>query len=232
MHHRPDRIDSNDNRATNGPLANVWDLPTRLFHWLLATWVAISFVTGSLGGNTMTWHLRSGFAILALLLFRLVWGFAGSRTSRFSDFVKGPSAVLRYAATLLCPDSPRFLGHNPMGGWSVMAMLLALLLQAVSGLFADDQIMTAGPLAGWVSGAVSEALTRLHRLNRWMLVGLVGLHLGAILFYLFIKGENLIKPMVTGRKPWTGGGEVIFCSPWRAVLAALAAALVVWFIVR
>jgi cytochrome b len=194
--------------------------------------VAISFITGNVGGNTMTWHLRSGYAILGLLFFRLAWGFVGSRTSRFSDFVQGPSAVLRYAATLLRPDSPRFLGHNPMGGWSVMAMLLALLVQAGSGLFADDQIMTAGPLAGWVGGAVSEALTRLHRFNRWTLAGLVGLHLGAILFYLLVKGENLIKPMVTGRKPWTGGGGVIFYSSWRAVLAALAAALVVWFIVR
>ncbi len=226
---------NNDARCgfpASAPAVMVWDLPTRLFHWLLVTLVVTSFISGRLGGNAMVWHARSGYAILALLFFRLCWGFFGSRTSRFADFLRSPVTVLRYAAVLLRPGSPRFLGHNPMGGWSVLAMLLALLVQAGTGLFADDQIMTAGPLAGQVSAAVGEGLTRLHRLNRWTIVGLVGLHLGALLFYLLVKGENLVLPMITGRKPWPGGGGTVTVSPWRAALIAALATLAVWLVVR
>jgi cytochrome b len=123
----------------------VWDFPTRLFHWLLVIFVIISFVTGNIGGNAMQYHEWSGFTILTLLLFRLVWGFVGSRESRFMTFIRGPSAVVRYATTLLRSDSTRHIGHNPLGGWSIIAMLFALLLQAGTGLFANDDIVTEGP---------------------------------------------------------------------------------------
>jgi cytochrome b len=124
----------------------VWDLPTRLFHWLLTIFVIISFVTGNIGGNAMQYHEWSGFVILVLLVFRLVWGFLGGRQSRFSAFVRGPAAVLRYATALIKGNSPPVLGHNPLGGWSILAMMLALFVQVGTGLFANDDILTEGPL--------------------------------------------------------------------------------------
>jgi cytochrome b len=201
MEKKPDKSSQRNNRPAPTP---VWDLPTRLFHWLLVVLVAVSFTTGVIGGNAMTYHECSGFAILVLLVFRIVWGFVGSRTSRFSDFVKGPAAVWRYSAALFRGDSERYLGHNPMGGWSVLALLLAMLIQVVTGLFANDDIITEGPLFMWVSEPVSDWLTRVHRINRFLVVALVATHLSAVLFYLWGKGENLIKPMITGKKVWHG----------------------------
>jgi cytochrome b len=205
----------------------VWDLPTRLFHWALVALVTLSFVTGKLGGNAMQIHVWSGLAILALLLFRFGWGIWGGRQARFSAFVRSPAAVIRYAAGLLRGDSPRWLGHNPMGGWSVLAMLAALLLQAGTGLFATDDIFIEGPLYPLVSRSTSSWLTRVHRINPSIIVGLVVLHVAAILFYLIVKRENLIKPMVTGTKPWDGPADTGSGNPVAAaVIAALAAAAV------
>jgi cytochrome b len=210
----------------------VWDLPTRLFHWLLAVLVAVSLATGWTGGNAMTWHARSGYAILALLLFRLAWGVMGSPTARFGDFIRGPAVVWRYAVGLWRSQAPRTLGHNPMGGWSVLAMLAALLFQAASGLFADDQILTAGPLAARIPAAAGAWLTRLHRFNQWTIVGLVATHLGAIGFYLLVKGENLIVPMLSGRKRWPAVGGPVMVPARRAVLPLGLAVLAVWLLVR
>jgi len=183
----------------------VWDLPTRLFHWLLVVLVVVSFTTGAIGGNAMLYHEWSGFAILILLVFRITWGFVGSRKSRFSDFVKGPAVVWRYATALFRGDLERYMGHNPMGGWSVLALLLALVIQVATGLFANDDIITEGPLYLWVSKPVSDWLTHVHRLNRFLIVLLVVTHVSAVLFYLWGKRENLIKPMITGTKLWRGG---------------------------
>jgi len=182
----------------------VWDVPTRLFHWLLAALVIVSFVSGKIGGTWMQYHLWSGYAVLTLLAFRLAWGFVGGRHVRFSAFVRGPRAVLRYAQTLLQPDAPKHLGHNPLGGWSVMAMLAALVLQAGTGLFANDDIFTEGPLYPLVSKATSDWLTVIHKLNQQVILVLVGVHIMAVLFYLVIKHENLIQPMFSGRKCWRG----------------------------
>ncbi|MDZ7596904.1 MAG: cytochrome b/b6 domain-containing protein [Desulfobacterales bacterium] len=212
---------------------SVWDLPTRLFHWLLAALVAASFVTGKIGGNAMAYHERSGLAILVLLLFRVAWGFVGSRSSRFADFLKGPRTVLRYARGLLRPDAPRHLGHNPLGGWSVVAMLAALFIQAGTGLFANDDILTEGPLFSWVSKATSDALTRVHLFNRQAIVLLVALHLGAILFHWVVKGDNLVKPMITGVKNWEGGAAAPADGrTWAAALIAGLAAEAVYLLVR
>jgi cytochrome b len=216
-----------------GPLRplKVWDLPTRLFHWLLAALVAASFVTGKIGGNAMTYHVRSGLAILVLLLFRLAWGFVGSRSSRFADFLEGPRAVLHYASGLLRPDAPRHLGHNPLGGWSIVAMLAALFIQAGTGLFANDDILTEGPLYSWVSKAVSDALTRVHLVNRQAIILLVALHLGAVLFHWVVKGDNLVKPMITGVKIWEGGAVAPADGrTWLAVLIAGLAAGAVYML--
>ena len=210
----------------------VWDFPTRLFHWVLVILVAVSFTTGAIGGNAMVYHERSGFAILVLLIFRIIWGFVGSRQSRFSDFVKGPAAVRRYATALFRGSPERYLGHNPMGGWSVLALLLVLLVQVVTGLFANDDIITEGPLYLWVSKPVSDWLTRIHRINRFLIVALVATHLSAVLFYLWGKGENLIKPMITGQKIWRGDHTPPpDTSAWLAFAIFAATGLLLYYII-
>ena len=153
-------IDSSGDPPRSDPRrVTVWDLPTRLFHWLLVGFVVTSFVTVEIGGNAMQIHELSGFVILSLLLFRVGWGFFGSRPSRFSDFVHGPKAVLSYVRGLLRNDTPPHFGHNPLGGWSIVAMLLALFVQAGTGLFANDDIMTEGPLYSWVNKATTGHMT-------------------------------------------------------------------------
>jgi cytochrome b len=203
----------------------VWDLPTRLFHWLLVILVGTSFVTGKMGGNAMQYHEWSGFAILALLLFRVVWGFVGSRESRFATFIRDPATVFHYVTSFLHRNSPRYLGHNPLGGWSILAMLLALFIQAATGLFANDNIATEGPLYLWVSRETSNWLTSIHKLNQQIIIVLVSIHLFAVLFHLFFKRENLVTPMITGIKEWDR--EAAEPARGRTWLAAVIAALVI-----
>ncbi|HSM89765.1 MAG TPA: cytochrome b/b6 domain-containing protein, partial [Desulfobacterales bacterium] len=178
----------------------VWDLPTRLFHWLLVALVAVSFASGKIGCNAMPYHERCGEVILALLIFRVAWGFIGSSPSRFRTFLAGPATVLRYALTLFRREPDHYLSHNPLGGWSVMAMLLAMLIQAATGLFANDDIATTGPLYKWVSKAASDRLTAIHHLNHDVLITIIAVHFAAVLFHLIYKKENLILPMITGIK--------------------------------
>ena len=211
----------------------VWDIPTRLFHWLMVALVAASFVSAKIGGNAMQYHEWSGVTVIALLIFRFVWGFFGSQPSRFKDFVKGPTAVWRYAGRLVKGNSVSYLGHNPLGGWSVLAMLLVLMLQACLGLFANDDIFTEGPLYLWVSKATSDWLTKIHRLNQYVLIGLIAIHLFAIAFHYFVKQENLLKPMITGIKHRVGENDDVpaIVSAWSAaVIAVLAGCGVYLFI--
>ncbi len=210
----------------------VWDLPTRLFHWLLVALVLASFVTGKIGVTWMQYHKWSGYCVLGLLIFRLAWGFVGGRHACFSAFVSGPVAVLRYWRTLLRKDAPRHLGHNPLGGWSVLAMLTALLVQAATGLFANDDIFTEGPLYFWVSKATSDWLTHIHKLNQGAILVLVSVHVTAVLFYLIIKHENLIQAMFTGYKYWHGESEPSTDNRWTAALIAGLAAIGVYLLVR
>ncbi|MFZ1201896.1 MAG: cytochrome b/b6 domain-containing protein [Desulfobacterales bacterium] len=213
-------------------LVMVWDLPTRLFHWLLVAFVITSFVTVEIGGNAMRIHEWSGFVILGLLLFRVGWGFWGSRPVRFAMFVRGPKAVLIYARGFLRPEAPPHFGHNPLGGWSILAMLAALLVQAGTGLFANDDIMTEGPLYGWVSKATSDMLTDVHEWNQALIVALVAVHVLAILFYFVVKRENLLSPMITGRRPWQGTAPAPAGRTWSAAVIAAAAAGAVYLLVR
>lgn len=188
----------------------VWELPIRLFHWLLVLAVVGLFVTAKLGGNWMEWHTRLGYVVLGLVLFRLVWGIMGSANARFGNFVRGPKAVMHYAKSLFNNASPQIWhgGHNPVGGWSVVAMLALLGFQAVSGLFANDDIMVEGPYANTVSKAVSDYLTTLHKLNSDLLLILFAIHIAAILFYLVVKKDNLIMPMLHGWRTRTDAPEI------------------------
>lgn len=176
----------------------VWDAPVRLFHWLLAVLVVFSFVTGKVGGSWLEWHMKSGYTILALLLFRLAWGVVGSDTARFASFVRGPLSAWRYVRAMATPGNARPIGHNPLGGWSVVALLLVLLAQATSGLMADDEIATQGPLAAKVSNAIVAKMSALHAYNQWAVVALVVLHLAAIAYYQWGRRVDLIGPMVHG----------------------------------
>ncbi len=174
----------------------VWDWPIRVFHWGLVLAVVTLFVTGKLGGNWLEWHKRAGFLVIGLIVFRLLWGFVGGHHARFASFVRGPKAIIDY----IRGKSSESIGHNPLGALSVLAMLAVLAFQAGSGLFANDDIMLEGPYASVVGKEMSDLLTRLHKLNSWLIVGLVSLHVVAIAFYFFRKKTNLTTPMLTGRK--------------------------------
>jgi len=227
---KPAQVDQSRNTAK----IKIWDLPTRIFHWALVAFVVTSFVTGQLGGNAMQYHLWSGYTILALLLFRLIWGFVGSPTIRFASFVRGPATVLRYARTLINGDYAPHLGHNPLGGWSIVAMLAALLLQVGTGLFATDDIATQGPLYPLVSDHTSNWLSGIHVFNQGVIIALVTLPLLAVLFYLLFKRDNLITPMITGTKPWKGplDAQIELRSGWVAVIVAAVSIAAVYLLVR
>lgn len=177
----------------------VWDLPTRIFHWSLATTVVAMVVTAKVGGNWMEWHVRIGHVVLALLVFRLLWGVLGGHWSRFTSFLYGPSSVLRY----LRGQAPaqHQVGHSPLGALSVFAVLGVLLLQVTTGLMSDDEISFAGPLTRFVSGDTVGAATSFHKdVGQWLVLALVLLHVVAILVYQFGKRHNLVGPMVGGDK--------------------------------
>ena len=177
----------------------VWDLPTRVFHWALLACVIGLLATASVGGAAMTWHFRCGYAVLSLLLFRLVWGVVGGHWSRFSSFLYSPATVLRYLRGQR--EAAHSIGHNPLGAGSVFALLGFLLLQVASGLFSDDEIATAGPLTKFASEATVHVATFYHtEIGKLILLGLVALHIGAIVLYRFKKGENLVGPMIHGDK--------------------------------
>lgn len=175
----------------------VWDLPTRLFHWALSICFVGLVVTGTLGGSAMVLHFRFGYAVLALLLFRWVWGVVGGRWSRFSSFVAAPGTIWRYVSGR---RSEPVVGHSPLGGLAVVAMLFLLSLQVATGLMSDDTIAFAGPLSAWVPNDWVGLATSYHaRLGRWLVIGLVLLHLAAIIFYTFRK-QRLVEAMLHGHK--------------------------------
>jgi cytochrome b len=193
----------------------VWDLPLRLFHWLLVSLVLVSWISVSIGGNAMQIHLLSGYAVLALVLFRILWGFFGGRHARFVSFVRSPSAAISYLKALRRNEGKRYLGHNPAGGWSVILMLAVLLVQSGTGLFANDDIASAGPLAKLVSKALSDRITGIHHLNVKLLYALIGLHVSAVAYYYFRKRENLVKAMFSGFKDAGGYAATGSAAPER-----------------
>lgn len=184
--------------ADNLFAVRVWDLPTRLCHGAIALLFFALVLSGQIGGDAMVWHMRCGYAMLSLVMWRIVWGFAGGYWSRFFSFVSTPLQAWRYARQPLAQMQPA-VGHNPLGAWSVLAMLSFLGLQALAGLFSDDQIATSGPLAARVSNAWVELATQWHTgPGKWALIALVVLHLGSIYWYQRVRKIELLKPMLTG----------------------------------
>jgi cytochrome b len=176
----------------------VWDVAVRVFHWTLLLLLGFSWLSAEM--DWMDWHFYSGYAVLTLILFRILWGFVGSTHARFGDFLYGPSAVIAYLRTLPSRTAAKFAGHNPLGGISVVLILLCVLVQAGTGMFANDDILYEGPLYKHVSKDLSDWLTTIHKYNFNLLLVLAGVHVAAVLYYLFWKSENLVKPMFTGRK--------------------------------
>ncbi|MFW5911056.1 MAG: cytochrome b/b6 domain-containing protein [Thiohalospira sp.] len=180
------------------PRVKVWDLPVRLFHWLLVAAFALSWYSGEQGLEWVDVHVWSGYTIITLVGFRLLWGLAGSETARFSNFLHGPRQVLAYLRGWLRGEG-HTLGHNPAGGWMVLVMLVLLLAQGITGLFATDDIFFDGPLGGWVGSDIQGWLTGWHKANFDVLLALIALHLLAILAYR-LRGEDLVRPMISGYK--------------------------------
>ena len=224
----------------------VWDLPTRLFHWSLVLLFALLWFTGEKGeafvaamgvlgvrvDDAMNWHVGCGYGVLGLLLFRLLWGFLGSDTARFGYFLRSPLTAARYLVRVLRGGNGDAPGHNPAGGWMVVILLAGLLVQVGSGLFAYDDYGFEGPLAHLVGEQLGQGLLALHRANVNVLLSLVGLHLAAIAFYALVKRDNLIRPMLSGRKVFPGDQvEPRMASPWLALACALAAGGVAWWLV-
>jgi cytochrome b len=215
--------DATDSSATRP--VRVWDFPTRAFHWALVLLVLTSYVTAEL--DELDWHMRSGECILALLLFRLIWGLVGSDTARFAAFIRGPRTVWRYCTA---PTTTPTIGHNPAGGWSVVAILLVLCAQVATGLFSDDDISTQGPFGQFVTRSTRKFLTGLHHRNFNILLALVALHIAAIAYYRFRRRQDLISPMLRGTKSLPAGVQAprIRGLLLAAIAFAAAAAAALW----
>ncbi|MDQ2928635.1 MAG: cytochrome b/b6 domain-containing protein [Pseudomonadota bacterium] len=218
---------SGDGRSRNTAAASirVWDLPTRIFHWLLAILVIFSIVSARIGGGAMNWHMQSGYFIFTLLAFRLVWGFVGGRWSRFATFFYPPSVSLRYLRGASLPHEHHHVGHNPLGAWLVFALLGVLAVQVATGLVADDEISSNGPLLKYVSSATSSTATHWHKnFGQWIIVALVVLHVGAIAFYWLKRRQNLVAAMLHGDKLLTADvPATVDTAGARAVALAIAA---------
>lgn len=216
-------------------MIRVWDFAVRAFHWLLVVLVSTSLVTGNIGGSAMLWHERSGITILTLLLFRWIWGVVGSTTARFSYFLHGPMQVAGFLRLLFRGEPHHRLGHNPLGGWMVLLLLLSLTLQATTGLFGNDDIFVDGPLAHLITRHSSDLATTIHRYGATVLMSLIVIHVAAVLLHLLIRREGLLRPMFTGKREWPRelpSPVIHFPNPWLApgilLLVAALVAAVLW----
>ncbi len=210
----------------------VWDVPTRLFHWAIVVLVGFSWLCAERGW--MDWHLLSGYSIFALLLFRVAWGFVGSETARFTRFLASPFAAVRHLAQLTRREPDHAVGHNAAGGWMVLVMLLLLAVQVGTGLFANDDILTQGPLADSVDKSTSDWLSHIHSVNFKLIEIAVAAHIVAVLAYAVLKRHDLVRPMLTGRKRLPADMPVPrMASLWlAALLIVVAAGAVAWVVYR
>ncbi len=210
----------------------AWDLPTRLFHWTLVTLIVMAYVSRHWGDAGLVWHKWNGYAILVLVVWRLLWGFVGSSTSRFASFFYGPLTAVRYGLDFVLGRPRHFLGHNPLGGSVVLVMLAMLGVIGALGLFAydDHDALTGGPLSSRVSEAMVAFATKWHLFMFDLLLWVIGLHILANILYRVWKRENLVQAMITGRKearPYEDEHDANLASPWLALgCLALAASIV------
>lgn len=211
----------------NPPESNkvyVWDLGVRGFHWLLVLSMLGSYLTAEQGWLDTDWHFYFGYFTLGLLIFRLIWGFIGNQNARFGSFLRGPRAVIGYLRGLFGGNHVPSIGHSALGGWASVVLLLAVAVQAITGLMTTDDIFLEGPLAAHVSSDTVALMTRIHALNINVIYALVALHVLAALFYLIAKRENLIAPMLTGSKRLAAAVPSASVTRWGRLCLALAIA--------
>jgi cytochrome b len=211
----------------------VWDLPTRVFHWMLALAMIGSVVSAEVGGAAMVWHTRLGVVVMGLLIFRVVWGLVGGHWSRFVNFFYLPTTIYRYLRGQVRPGEHFEVGHNPLGSLSVWGLLALTAMQVGTGLVSDDEISTTGPLNKLVSTATGLLATSWHKTGgKYLLIVLVLLHVAAIVFYWKKKGVNLVQPMVQGDKLLPVGtpasADGLAQRVKALVVAALAAGVMIW----
>lgn len=202
----------------SGSRVTIWDLPTRLFHWSLVLLIAAAWWTQEQDDSEL--HSRIGYAVISLLLFRLGWGFVGSDTSRFASFIRGPRRALLYLREMFgSAPAAGHVGHNPIGGYSVAAMLACLAVQTGTGLFIYDGDFFWGPLNDLVSEDTADVLEEVHEFNFNLLLGLIGLHIAAILYYRLAKKQDLVRPMISGEAELPAGTpRPRIASVWLALL--------------
>jgi cytochrome b len=209
----------------------VWDIPTRLFHWLLVLSLIGSYLTAKPGELAMQWHFRIGYFTIGLLVFRILWGFVGPRHARFLSFAPTPGRLFGYSVKLFDRNSAPAVGHNPLGGLAVLVMLVMVSLQATTGLFISDDIVWSGPWNPAVSGATASKLAGIHHQNFDLLLWVVGLHVFTIIFYAAWKRQNLVTPMLSGYKQASvvpAGEEIANSQLLKALVIAVISAAVVY----
>lgn len=211
------------------PRQRIWDIPTRLFHWLLVALFAFSWWSAE--NREMEWHVLSGVAVLGLLLFRILWGFLGGSTARFANFVRSPLGIVRYMRGNR--DARGYVGHNPLGGYSVLAMLVVIIVQVGTGLFATDvDGLDSGPLSYLVEFETGRALSQVHELAFNVMLVLAGLHIVAVLFYLIVRKNNLLGPMITGSRRAVNDaeGELVPAKPIWLIACLIVAGAIAWWV--
>lgn len=207
----------------------VWDVPTRLFHWGLVTVFVFQFISGDILDDAMQLHFYGGYVALGLIVFRIIWGFVGSYHARFSHFIYSPSTAIRYMQGKT--DTQVYLGHNPMGGYSVLAILAVMLSQGISGLFMTDDIFLDGPYHGAFSSSVDDAMNLIHHNAILVMWGLIALHLCAIVYYSFKKKQALVPAMIHGNKANNDNNAPVIKTHWLRFIACAALAAVSVYLV-
>ena len=218
--------------VADGVVVKVWDWPVRVVHWAIVVLVIVLISTGLIGNDVLVWHMRAGGTLLALVLFRIVWGFVGSANARFTSFVRGPGSVVSYLRSILQPPHEIHATHNPIGGWMVIALLLAMLFQAGTGLFTNDDILNDGPLVKLITKDLSDSISSLHRRGWWVVAGLAVVHTLAVLAYYFVLKDNLVSAMVSGEKTLpvrVADSAAAAASTGKALALLLMCGVLVWW---
>jgi len=213
----------------------IWDLPLRLFHWLFVAAILVAWASSELGSDYIDYHMMSGYFIIGLLLFRVVWGFIGPKHARFRQFLPSFSSLVKYVQSLKKGEKIYAPGHNPLGSLMVVLMIVLTTLQATSGLFINDDVFSSGPYYGSISASTEQVMSFLHHNVFNVLLFAIFLHLFAIAYYLKVKKENLVLPMITGKKKADVVDQADAIPHSRLILAIVLAiavtAFVYWLVV-
>lgn len=222
------------NKSQEPKTIKVWDLPVRIFHWSLVLLFIAAYITNSLGSDYFKYHLWCGYAVIVLVSFRIIWGLVGTYHARFINFIRNPITTFKYAAATVKNKEKHYAGHNPLGAIMVVILLLTILIQAITGLFTNDEILNLGPLYAYISDELSLNLTSLHRQLFYWILGAVFLHIIAVVVHVFFKRDNIVKAMFTGKKPAKGfeaEKSISSSRVWLAVIIVIVLTLVLAWVI-